>query len=86
MYINIGQATVIKQEEIIGIFDLDNTTVSKKTRDYLNKAEKKKETYTVSFELPKSFIVCSDKNKKQKVYLSQLSVQTLQKRKDFLYE
>lgn len=85
MYINIGQATVIKQEEIIGIFDIDNTTVSKKTRDYLNKAEKKKETYTVSFELPKSFIVCSNKNKKQKVYLSQLSVQTLQKRKDFLY-
>lgn len=31
---------VIVFDDIIGIFDLDNTTVSKNTRDYLAKAEK----------------------------------------------
>ena len=35
MYLHLGQNTVITHDEIIGIFDLDNTTVSKKTRDYL---------------------------------------------------
>ena len=40
MYLHLGQSTVITHDEIIGIFDLDNTTVSKKTRDYLSKAEK----------------------------------------------
>ena len=40
MYIHIGQDTVIVDEEIIGIFDMENTTVMKNTVDYLNKAEK----------------------------------------------
>ena len=63
MYIHIGQETVIKKSEIVGIFDLDNTTVMAKTRDFLNKAEKKGQVITVSYELPKSFVIC-DKNGK----------------------
>ena len=41
MYLHLGQDTVIRTGDIIGIFDLDITTVSKHTRDYLAKAEKK---------------------------------------------
>lgn len=79
MYLHLGQETIIRESEIIGIFDLDNTTVSKKTREYLNKAEKEGKVTAVSYELPKSFVVCSD-GKSEKVYLSQLSPATLKKR------
>ncbi len=80
MYLHLGQNTVITHDEILGIFDLDNTTVSKKTRDYLALAEKNGRVKVVSYELPKSFIVCSDKNGEITVYLSQISSVTLLKR------
>ncbi len=82
MYIHLGVDSVVKEEEIIGIFDLDSTTVSKHTRKFLNVAEKNKKVINVSFELPKSFVVCS-KNKESKIYISQLSSSTLQKRSGF---
>ena len=86
MYLHLGQSTVITLNEIIGIFDLDNTTVSKKTRDYLSMAEKEGRVKVVSQELPKSFIVCSSENEKNSVYLSQISTSTLLKRtEDFKY-
>ena len=40
MYLHLGMDKVITFDDIIGIFDLDTTTVSKRTRDYLAKAEK----------------------------------------------
>ena len=79
MYLHLGQETIIRESEIIGIFDLDNTTVSKKTREYLNKAEKEGKVTAVSYELPKSFVICCDGDK-ESVYLSQLSPATLKKR------
>ena len=86
MYLHLGQNTVITLNEIVGIFDLDNTTVSKKTRDYLSSSEKKGEIKVVSTELPKSFIVCSSEKEKNSVYLSQISTATLLKRtQDFKY-
>ena len=80
MYLHLGQNTVITHDEIVGIFDLDNTTVSKKIRDYLSSAEKNGNVNVVSMELPKSFIVCSSKEENNKVYLSQISTGTLLKR------
>lgn len=83
MYLHLGQDTVIRTGDIIGIFDLDIATVSKHTRDYLAKAEKKRQVVTVSYELPKSFILCKDKKRgKTAVYISQLSSATLLKRKN----
>ncbi len=79
MYLHIGQDTVITTDSIVGIFDLDTTTISKATRDYLEKAEKSGNVVTVSYELPKSFIVCNENNKKV-VYVTALSSQTIQKR------
>ncbi len=76
MYLHLGQNTVVTHDEILGIFDIDNTTVSKNTRDYLSKAEKDGRIIYVSNELPKSFIVCENK----KVYISQISSSTLLKR------
>ncbi len=76
MYLHLGQDTVITTDNIIGIFDIDECTISKKTRDYLTMAEKNKRVVNVSFELPKSFVVC-EKNNKITVYISQLSTKTL---------
>ena len=74
MYKHLGSDTVVKTKDIIGIFDIESTTVSKWSRDFLNKAEKKKSVINVSYELPKSFVVCSKKGEKsQKIYISQLS-------------
>lgn len=83
MYLHLGNESVVKTDEILGIFDLDNTSVSKHTRNYLGKKEKEKKVITVSFELPKSFIVTSNKNG-TKIYISQLSPSTLIKRTDYL--
>lgn len=79
MYLQIGKEKFIKAEEIIGIFDLDNTTVNKATREYLNSAQKNNEVETVSFDLPKSFIVTKEKNER-KIYISSLNTSTLYKR------
>lgn len=81
MYLQIGTENFIKSEDILGIFDLDNTTVSKATREYLNKAEKEGKTKTVSFDLPKSFIVTVE-NSEKKVYISPYSTNTIFKRTD----
>ena len=83
MYIHLGQETVVNEKDIIGIFDLESTTISKRTRDFLNKAEKKKQVTTVSYELPKSFILCKENNE-TKIYISQISSSTLLKRTNSL--
>ena len=80
MFIHIGQDTVVIDKEIIGIFDIDNTTVMKKTIDYLNNAEKEKSVINVApFELPKSFIVCQTP-KGKRIYISPVSVGTILRR------
>ena len=84
MYMHLGENTVVKLDEIIGIFDMDNTTVSKSTRDFLKLSEKRGEVINVSYELPKSFIVCSNKSKEKRVYISQISSTTLNKRSGFI--
>lgn len=85
MYIHLGQDTVIKETDIVGIFDLESTTISKNTRIFLAKSEKRKEVVNVSYELPKSFTLVSDsKTKEKKVYISQISSSTLYKRSGFI--
>lgn len=78
MYIHLGEKTVINDREIIGIFDIENTTVSKITRDYLSKNEKKKNVYYVSADLPRSFVVCEGR----RIFVSHLSPGTVAKRSE----
>lgn len=88
MYLHIGHDTVIRHKDIIGIFDLETSSVSRQTRDYLANAQKKGYVVNVTNELPKSFIVCTDKNQKGTfyVYVSQISSTTLLKRAGFVDE
>ncbi|MBR5202421.1 MAG: DUF370 domain-containing protein [Clostridia bacterium] len=80
MYLNIGTEVLIKDKNILGIFDFDNTTVKKSTIKYLEQSEKNGECVYVSIEeLPKSFIVTTENNKK-KIYISPLNTSTIFKR------
>ena len=81
MYLHLGQDVVVRTRDIVGIFDLDTSTVSKETRRYLTKAEQEGRAVTVSTELPKSFVVCAcQRTGRQIVYISQRSSSTLLKR------
>ncbi|MGN0524176.1 MAG: extracellular matrix regulator RemB [Eubacterium sp.] len=75
MYLHIGEDTVITDREIIGIFDMDTSTVNKATRDYLAEAEKRGRVEYVNYDLPKSFIVTDEK-----VYVSPINTSTLLRR------
>lgn len=79
MYLDIGGEQLIRTKNLLGIFDLDNTTVNKATREYLNEAEKTGFSETVSYDLPKSFLVTVEKNDR-KVYISPFSTATIFKR------
>lgn len=80
MYLHLGNDVVIETESIIAMFDIDACTVSKKTRDFLAAAEKSGRVINVSYELPRSFVVCQSRGE-VRIYISQLSTKTLSLRK-----
>jgi hypothetical protein len=83
MFLNAGNEEIRKQN-IIGIFDLDTATVSKKTRDFLAAAEKNGQVNLLTYDLPRSFVLTTE-NGEQRVYLSQYSAGTLLTRAEEMY-
>lgn len=79
MYLHIGNGECIKIRDIIGIFDLDTSTVSKITKKYISKKEKEKLVEYTDFDLPRSFIVLKDKSG-ERVKLSRISSSGLRQR------
>ena len=79
MYLHLGQAVVVPFAEVVGIFDLDNSSWSHRTRSFLEKAEKEGRVVNAASDLPRSFVVRQQKNGST-VYLSQLSTATLKGR------
>ncbi len=59
MYLYLGGNRLVRQAEVVGIFDLDTATVSRHTRDFLTRAERDGRVETVSYELPKAFVLCA---------------------------
>ncbi len=81
MYLFLGGDVSVREDSIIGVFDMDNTTVAASTRKFLSRAQKEGRVITVSYELPKSFCLTSE-GEKETVYISQISPATLKKRGD----
>lgn len=79
LYLHLGQEVVVKTSDVIGIFDLEKTSTSKKTKDFLVSATKRGEVITVSYEMPKTFIITKNRDKTT-VYISQISSTTIKKR------
>ena len=65
MYLNIGNDMAVRQKSIVGIFDLDNTSTSKRTREFLQKAEQEGQVVPCD-DLPKSFV--SAEHCRQKIH------------------
>lgn len=76
MYLYIGNDAVIRAEDIIGVFDLDNASWSVQTRKFLSAAEKSGALRNAAEDIPKSFVVTGDK----KVILTQPNTAVLARR------
>ena len=81
MYIQIGGDISLLKKHIVAVFDMDNTTVSKWTRQFLQFGEEDGKVVNVGDELPRSFILADD-GKETKIYISPISSATILKRAD----
>ncbi len=79
MYLRLEEDIVVTADDIIGIFDMDNTTVSRLGRRFLPLAQKNGLIINSTDALPKSFIVTS-RNGKTQVCISSVSSKILAKR------
>ena len=68
----------VREKSISGIFDLDNTSVSKRTRNFLTRAEQEGRVIPCD-DLPKSYVLATEYGI-DKIYLTGLSSATLEKR------
>lgn len=80
MYLHLGQSVMIPTASILGIFDLDNTTWSHRTRSFLERAEQEGRLTVVGDDLPRSFVLCQEEGQPVEVYITQLNTATLYKR------
>ncbi len=80
MYLRIEENTVVNTKNIIGIFDMDNTTVSRLGRNFLSESEKNGLIKNSTEDLPKSFVITNDR-KGTKVFISSVSSKILAKRR-----
>ena len=76
MFLSIGNDMAVRDRSIIGIFDLDNTSTSKRTREFLNRAEREGEVIPCD-DLPKSFILTAEYGF-SRVHLTALNAATLE--------
>ena len=78
MYLSIGYDFSLRESSIIGIFDLDNTSTSKRTREFLDRAEENGEVVPCD-DLPKAFVLTAEYGF-NRVHLTSLNSRTLEKR------
>ena len=80
MYIHLGNKKNIREKDIIGIFDMDTATVSSLTRATLKKYEKEKKLRYGDTDIPRTFILLSERKKGTVMRLSHISSQGLTQR------
>ena len=92
MYLHLGRDVAVSVRDIVGVFDLDTTSYSKRTREFLSRSEKADRLVNISDDIPKSFVLCAKrrkpggfskkshskkKKKSEIVFLAQISSATL---------
>ena len=80
MYLHLGQSVMVPTKSILGIFDLDNTTWSHRTRRFLEQAEQEGRLFVVGDDLLRSFVLCKERGQPVEVYITQINTATLFKR------
>ena len=81
VFLHVGNNKNIRIRDVLGIFDMDNATVSSVTRKYLSQRQKELAVESAAEELPKSFVLYRDGDT-TKICFSQLSVAALKGRMD----
>lgn len=77
MYLHLGQNVMVRNQDLIGIFDLDNTTWSFRTRRFLEREEQEGRVFSVGDDLPRSFVLANRGKEETLVYLTPLSTAAL---------
>jgi extracellular matrix regulatory protein B len=80
MFLHLGQSVMVPENVVLGIFDLDNTIWSHRTRHFLELAEQEGRLVTVGDDLPRSFVLCQEEDGPPTVYITQLNTATLLRR------
>ncbi|MBD5084212.1 MAG: DUF370 domain-containing protein [Clostridiales bacterium] len=80
MYLHLGQNVMVRNQDVIGVFDLDNTTWSFRTRRFLERAEREGRVITVGNDLPRSFVLTQEGDNLPMVYITALSCTALSAR------
>lgn len=75
MYVHIGQTMVVREKEILGLFDLDHITYNIRAAAFVNAAQQSGTLIPCTDDLPRSVVVTD-----RAVYLSPFSTATLLRR------
>ena len=78
MYIHLGRDYLLNVRDVIGIFNLETTTISPRGREFLNYAQKNGAVVSLSEELPQCYVLADAPV--DTVYLSELSSTAMKKR------
>lgn len=78
-YLHIGGETVVRTEDIVALFDLDNSSAAVRTRQFLRRVQTENAVVAATDDLPRSVVLCMEDGR-ERVYLSLLSTSALQRR------
>ena len=84
MFLHVGNNKTIRKKSVIGIFDMDNVTVSAVTRRYLTQMQKEGRVESAVEEIPKSFVLYSGDDG-YRICISQISSNVLLSRLNKTY-
>jgi len=76
MYLHLGCDTVVNTRDIISILDLESTSISKYSKEFLKIVEEEGFVRNVSEEIPKSFVICEEKGQSV-IYITNISTKAL---------
>ncbi len=76
MYLHLGKGTVVNTSDIIAIMDLESSSMSANTREFLKVVEEEGFVQNVSEEIPKTFVIC-ETDGQSVVYVTNISSKAL---------
>lgn len=79
MFLHLGDNEVVPYKDVIGIFNLESTSYSSDTTQFIRMAKEDGFVEKISGEEGKSFVI-AEIDKKSKIYISPISSTTLSKR------
>ncbi len=81
MFLHLGSDVIVNMRDIIAIMDLETTTTSAISREFLKTAEEEGFIRNISEDLPRSYIITEQRDQSI-IYISPISSATLLKRFD----